>query len=57
MIRYLTDGFCLKFRCKSWCAHILVTLAEQFSEKRRKPSPNADGDIRRIIAQVRARKN
>ncbi|EFH8951651.1 hypothetical protein GFP69_22535 [Escherichia coli] len=20
---YLTDGFFLKFRCKSWCAHML----------------------------------
>jgi len=22
--RYLTDGFYLKFRCKSWCAHTLL---------------------------------
>ncbi|EDU5944801.1 hypothetical protein GOO49_001807 [Salmonella enterica] len=22
--RYLTDGFLLKFRCKSWCAHTLL---------------------------------
>ncbi|ASG19172.1 hypothetical protein LFZ25_25480 (plasmid) [Salmonella enterica subsp. enterica serovar Macclesfield str. S-1643] len=21
---YLTDGFFLKFRCKSWCAHTLL---------------------------------